>query len=281
MKKNDWIFEYIKPIFPLATSLKHRGKLQEKVKVILFDLYGTLFISDSGDIGMAKKKSPQTERLERLLRQFEIKKESQTVIKQFYDAIESRHEILKKKGVDFPEVEIDQIWMRVLENDDIETVREFAIKFELIANPVYPMPHLEQLFSACQDSNMLMGIISNAQFYTPYLFHWFLNSTPENLGFHPDLILYSYKFGVAKPSPYMFQVAVEKLKNMDIPAYAALYIGNDMLNDMYPAKNVGFKTALFAGDARSLRLRQNDPKCKNLSVDLVITDLVQLLDSIQ
>ena len=79
----------------------------------------------------------------------------------------------------------------------------------------------------------------------------------------------------------MFQVAVEKLKNMNIPAYAALYVGNDMLNDMYPAKNVGFKTGLFAGDARSLRLRENDPQCNNLSVDLVITDLVQLLDYLQ
>ena len=281
MEKNDLISKYIKPILPLPTSLKQSGKLEEKIEVILFDLYGTLFISKSGDISIAKKKSPQMERLEKLLQQFGIKKGSQTVLKRFYAAIENQHEILKKKGVDFPEVEIDQIWMRVLENDDLETVRAFAVEFELIANPVYPMPHLEKLFSACQDSNVLMGIISNAQFYTPYLFNWFLDSNPEDLGFYPDLILYSYKFGYAKPSTFMFQVAAEQLKNMDIPAHSALYIGNDMLNDIYPAKNVGFKTGLFAGDARSLRLRKNDPKCKNLSVDLVITDLVQILDYIQ
>jgi putative hydrolase of the HAD superfamily len=281
MEKNDLISKYIKPIFPLPTSLKQSGKLEEKIEVILFDLYGTLFISRSGDISMAKKKSPQMERLEKLLQQFGIKKGSQTVLKQFYAAIENQHEILKKKGIDFPEVEIDQIWMRVLENDDLETVRTFAVKFELIANPVYPMPHLEKLLSVCRDSNVLMGIISNAQFYTPYLFNWFLDSNPEELGFHSDLILYSYKFGYAKPSTFMFQVAAEQLKNMDIPAHSALYIGNDMLNDIYPAKNAGFKTGLFAGDARSLRLRKNDPKCKNLSVDLVITDLVQILDYIQ
>jgi putative hydrolase of the HAD superfamily len=281
MEKNDLISKYIKPIFPLPTSLKQSGELEEKIEVILFDLYGTLFISRSGDISMAKKKSPQMERLDKLLQQFGIKKGSQTVLKRFYAAIENQHEILKKKGVDFPEVEIDQIWMRVLENDDLETVRAFAVKFELIANPVYPMPHLEKLLSVCQDSNVLMGIISNAQFYTPYLFNWFLDSTPEDLGFHPDLILYSYKFGYAKPSTFMFRVAAEKLKNMDIPVHSALYIGNDMLNDIYPAKNMGFKTGLFAGDARSLRLRKNHPKCKNLSVDLVITDLVQLIDYIQ
>jgi len=53
-----------------------------------------------------------------------------------------------------------------------------------------------------------------------------------------------------------------------------------MLNDIYPAQKVGFQTALFAGDKRSLRLRNDDPRCKNLKPDLVITDLIQLLDHI-
>jgi len=54
-----------------------------------------------------------------------------------------------------------------------------------------------------------------------------------------------------------------------------------MLNDIYPAKMVGFKTALFAGDARSLRLRKNHPKCQNLSADIIITDLAQILDLVK
>jgi putative hydrolase of the HAD superfamily len=49
-----------------------------------------------------------------------------------------------------------------------------------------------------------------------------------------------------------------------------------MLNDIYPAKLVGFKAALFAGDSRSLRLRRDDSRCKKLEADLVITDLSQL-----
>ena len=275
------ISEYITPVSPVPTSLASSGKVEEKIEGILFDVYGTLFISRSGDIGMAKKTSPKMEKLENLLQQYGIKKNPQSVLNRFYAAIENQHELLKKKGVDFPEVEIDQIWMRVLETNDIERVRAFAVTFELIANPVYPMPNLETMLSVCRDSNIVMGIISNAQFYTPYLFNWFLGSPPEDLGFHPDLILYSYKFGYAKPSTFMFQVAAERLKHMDMPLRSALYIGNDMLNDIYPAKQAGFKTALFAGDERSLRLRKNDPKCKDLFADLVITDLVQLLDYIR
>jgi len=281
MKKNNIISEYITPVSPVPTSLMSRGKLDGKIQGILFDVYGTLFISRSGDISMAKKNSPQTEKLEKLLQEFGIKKDSQFVLNRFHTAIENQHERLKEQGVDFPEVEIDQIWMEVLENDNLETVREFAVTYELIANPVYPMPNLKTLLSVCRDSNVVMGIISNAQFFTPYLFNWFLGSPPEDLGFHPDLILYSYKFGYAKPSTFMFQVAADRLNHMDISVGSALYMGNDMLNDMYPAKQAGFKTGLFAGDARSLRLRENDPKCKDLSVDLVVTDLIQLLDYIQ
>jgi putative hydrolase of the HAD superfamily len=76
----------------------------------------------------------------------------------------------------------------------------------------------------------------------------------------------------------MFKAAAKNLRDMDISAHSVLYIGNDMLNDIYPAKMAGFKTALFAGDARSLRLRENHPKCQNLYADLVITDLVQVID---
>ena len=143
------------------------------------------------------------------------------------------------------------------------------------------MPNLEKTLSACKDLDVLLGIISNAQFYTPHLFKWFLDSSLEDRGFHPDLIFLSYKFGYAKPSIFMFNAAVEKLGKMGISAHSVLYIGNDMLNDIYPAKKVGFRTALFAGDARSLRLRENDPKCKDLSADIIITDLIQILDHIQ
>ena len=40
---------------------------------------------------------------------------------------------------------------------------------------------------------------------------------------------------------------------------------------------VGFKTALFAGDGRSLRPRESDDRCRGLSPDLIVTDLRQLI----
>ncbi len=278
MWNNSLVSKYITPLSPLPTLVNPSGKLKGEVQCIIFDIYGTLFISGSGDIGIPIKEPQQAETLEKLLIKFRITKSPRSLLNDLFSTIEAAHSASKEKGIDFPEVVIEQIWMQVLENDDLETVRAFAVEFELIANPVYPMPHLKELLAGCKNLNLLMGIISNAQFYTPYLFHWFLNSSPEDLGFHPDLTLYSFKSGHAKPSAFMFQAAVDTLKRMKVPEHATLYVGNDMLNDIYPAQKAGFQTVLFAGDTRSLRLRKDNPKCKDLAADLIITDLAHLLD---
>jgi len=271
------IQKYIRPLQPIPTSLTPAGDLIHGIRCVLFDIYGTLFISGSGDIGSAEQNSPQLEEIGLLLAKFGIDKTPRALLDALHRAIEARHAALRHTGIDFPEVKIDRIWQQVLQAGDKDSIRQFAVEFELISNPVSPMPNLSDLLSACRRQGLWMGIISNAQFYTPWLFHWFLDSDPADLGFSPDLIFYSYLHAMAKPSPALFKMAAEKLKEKGIQPAAVLYIGNDMLNDIYPARNTGFKTALFAGDKRSLRLRTADPRCQNLTPDLVVTDLGQLI----
>jgi len=278
MLSKSLISNYITPLNPIPTSLKKSGKIDGKIKCILFDIYGTLFISGSGDISIAEKESHNIHHLEQLLLKYGIKKKTPTILDDLFGAIKEKHDEMHGKGIDFPEVEIDSIWAGILGNNNLDFIRRFAVEFEMLVNPVYPMPHIKELLLGCKGLKLLLGIISNAQFYTPYLFKWLLGSNMSDLGFHDDLIIFSYKFGYAKPSIFMFQHAAERLKNMNIQENSVLYIGNDMLKDIYPANKTGFKTALFAGDSRSLRLREDDPKCKNLSADIILTDLTQLFD---
>lgn len=198
MIEKKFIRRYLRRLAPLPTSLTPQGKLKENIRCVLFDIYGTLFISGSGDISLARKNSPETQQLRQLLRKYAIRKMPQTLLNEFYGAVETVHDKLRNKGVDYPEIDIEQIWMQVLQNDDANTIRQFAVEFELIVNPVYPMPNLAVMLSACRHQNILMGIISNAQFYTPFLFRWFLNSDLHSLGFNQDLLFYSYRFKVAK-----------------------------------------------------------------------------------
>ncbi|MFO8111277.1 MAG: hypothetical protein R6T92_02100, partial [Desulfosalsimonadaceae bacterium] len=50
-----------------------------------------------------------------------------------------------------------------------------------------------------------------------------------------------------------------------------LFLGNDMRNDILPARRIGFQTALFAGDRRSLRLCRDGPCCQDVRPEIIIT----------
>jgi putative hydrolase of the HAD superfamily len=280
MANEDLIGDYLSPMLPVPTSLAPGGGLVGKIQCIFFDIYGTLFISGSGDISAAKKSSPRSQQLEHLTHKYDVGKTPQALVADLYDAIETRHRELRDNGIDYPEVKIDEIWQQVLAIDDIRRVRKFAIEYELIVNPVYPMPNLEALLKACRQQHLAMGIISNAQFFTPLLFEWFLNARMEQLGFDSELIFLSYQLGYAKPSTALFKMAASAINAKGFDTTAALFVGNDMLNDIYPAHRFGFQTALFAGDARSLRLRRDESRCTDLTADLILTDLGQLIDHI-
>lgn len=272
------ISKYIHPLSTQKTSLERSGNLDGKIICILFDIYGTLFISGSGDIGLSKQEQNAPPPVKYLFEAYGIQSETKDVLQAFHQAIENRHRLLLEKGVDFPEVRIDEVWMEVLGISDGAYAKKFAAEFEMITNPVYPMPNLQKVLSVLKNKKIYMGIISNAQFYTPYLFDWFLGATIDDLGFNDDLVFFSYEESIAKPSMRLFHLATGRLIEMGIDPGQVLYIGNDMRNDILPAKESGFKTALFAGDARSLRLRNDISKCREISPDLIITDLVQLLD---
>jgi putative hydrolase of the HAD superfamily len=125
-----------------------------------------------------------------------------------------------------------------------------------------------------------LGLVSNAQFYTPEAFPALIRRSLADLGFERDLLCFSYQHGRAKPGTGLYRLAAAALHGRGIAPERVLYVGNDMRNDIAPAARLGFRTALFAGDARSLRLRAGDPLCAGVVPDLVVTDLTDLLHCI-
>lgn len=254
------------------------GRLVKPVRAILFDIYGTLFISGSGDIGTAQKKFQETPCHEGLGRRYGIEASLDQVAERLFQSIHAVHERKKKAGVAYPEVEIDTVWQSILGWQDQHRIREFALDYEWTVNPGYPMPGLDETLRTLRRRGLVMGIISNAQFFTPLLFKWFLGASPKELGFAPDLTVYSYQCGEAKPSEMLFNRCANRLNAMGLSPESIVYVGNDMLNDIMPAAKLGWQTTLFAGDQRSLRLRRDREECRMVRPHLVISDLRQLLD---
>lgn len=272
-RKND-----LSVLEPLPSGMAPGGQTRGVLQAVLFDIYGTLFVSGSGDIGVSTDSFEPTDALASLRQHYQISGSSAQMAQKLFAAIRDQHQRARAAGVNWPEIEIDRIWQGILGWSDMRRVRELAEAYEGIVNPTYPMPGLDQTLRTLRRRRILMGIISNAQFFTPRLFETFLGSRPVDLGFSRDLTVYSFEFGRAKPSGTLFRHALDQLRRRGIPPEAVLYVGNDMRNDIQPAQKAGFQTALFAGDRRSLRLRQDDPACRSASPDLTLTDLRQLLD---
>jgi putative hydrolase of the HAD superfamily len=263
---------------PIPTGQMPRGRIDTRLHALICDIYGTLFISGSGDIGVAARRFGRTDALTELGRCFRIPWTPSEITQRLVNAIRHRHALDRRAGVDHPEIQIDRLWQEILGWPELEQVRRFAVAYEHIVNPTYPMPGLDQILRTLRRRQIPLGIISNAQFFTPSLFTTYLGAEPQNIGFDADLILYSFEFGQAKPSVALFQQLADRLQSRGISPASVLYVGNDIGNDICPARDTGFKTALFAGDQRSLRLRGDADRYRAITPDITITALSQLLD---
>ncbi|MGD8949958.1 MAG: hypothetical protein PVG62_04370, partial [Desulfobacterales bacterium] len=162
------IFErHIRILKPAPTGVAPRLEGMQNFRAVLFDVYGTLLISGSGDIGIGRERPVKEEDLQDLLRRRHIDRTPYGLSAAVHRAIEQEHEKARRQGIDFPEVDIVRVWQAVLGIDDLRRLKSFILEYELMVNPVYPMPGLNTLLSAFRAHRMPMGIISNAQFYTP------------------------------------------------------------------------------------------------------------------
>ncbi len=280
------------PLVPIKTEITPSFNTIDHIRSVIFDVYGTLFISGSGDIGTIHKR-------ERDCLYLKAAEKSSIVIHYdtpceilgnlFSSLISKSHSDSRAKGIPHPEVDIISIWtdfFSKLKEDNLvltlpsETeIRTFAVYYEILSNPVWPMPGLEETLKALGQRGFVTGIVSNAQFYTPLLFKALTGEDVAGNGFKKDLTFYSYEYGQAKPSPIMFEKLKDRLYNIyGITADETVYIGNDMLNDVKTASSAGLKTVLFAGDQRSLRIRED--VCPDSVPDAIITSLNQLYERI-
>lgn len=247
------------------------------IRAVLFDIYGTCFISGSGDIGVSAA-TPKAEALTEALREQGVERHpalAQPALDRFYELIRHRHQELRAAGTAHPEVRILDIWEHWRREAGIHVnVPQLAIDMECRLNPVWPMPGLLHTLEQLQAAGLRLGIVSNAQVFTPCLFPALTRHSLKDLGFDPAACIWSWMHQEAKPSTRLYTLALQA--HPGLHPRECLFVGNDMRNDIMPAAALGMKTALFAGDRRSLRWRTGDPGVGTLQPDILLTRLSQL-----
>lgn len=284
-----------KPMLPDETGTEPSLTQIEGIKSVIFDFYGTLFISGVGDIGIDDGTSDEGLILN-ALDAVGIDVSDESAGKRGYEIynkiVTERMQELKASGIPYPEPDIRIVWRNVLNQmyaeNLIETATDekhhtqMAVEFEARMNPIWPMPDLEETLDELKNRDIELGIISNSQFYTPIAFEALCDRTLNDLGFNINLLHWSYEESRKKPGVVFYEHFLEKAEKElpDLKPENYLYVGNDMLKDIYPANELGMKTALFAGDSRSLKWREDDSRTTDLKPDIVITELRQVLDCV-
>jgi putative hydrolase of the HAD superfamily len=278
------------PLTPVPTEAPPRPARLPHIRAVLFDVYGTLFISGSGDIGVAGPQHDASALVE-AFREAGLGAlspgEAETALGRLRHHIEADHAAKRAAGAVKPEVEIRDIWRRVLGDlagagarpaePDAEALARLAVAFECRVNPVWPMPNARETLRALAGSGLVLGIVSNAQFHTPLLFPALMEAETAELGFEEEACAWSWRIEAAKPDVRLFDGPLRTLATTrGIQPAEVVYVGNDCLNDVWTAREAGCRTALFAGDRRSLRLREEEPRCRDLAPDCVLTGLAQL-----
>ncbi len=260
MKRAD-ILARLQPLAPIPTGIEARLRELPEVRAALFDIYGTLLISAAGEV------LPDDD--ETALRGPGFPLPVRPLLPALREAIRREH---ARSPHPFPEIDIVALWAELIPG--LENAETFALAADCALNPVWPMPSARAILTTLKESGLQLGLVSNAQRFTPFLLENLLGDSLSGLGFDPALCRYSWREGRAKPDSMLFASVRETLEDRGIRPEETLYIGNDVRNDIAPARACGFRTALFAGDARSLRWRGTS--AENCGADLILTSLDQL-----
>jgi putative hydrolase of the HAD superfamily len=252
------------------------------VRAVIFDVYGTLInywrlgIENteirSGIFKEAFRKVADRFGFTPFLVEMDPEADPEKTLYDLYHGlIALGHEKSVKEDVEFPEVKIEDVWGLILlmlkrrgydpkeflpeSPSDLARYCAFCYNFYSLGRGLYP--NAVETLSALKKSNIALGILSNAQFYTPMDLTLFVREQSRgvyddyNELFNPDLTFYSYEYGVAKPNVLLFRKLYEALYEYHILPEQTVFAGNDLVLDIEPAAKAGMRTALFIGDKSS------------------------------
>jgi putative hydrolase of the HAD superfamily len=277
-------------LVPKPTGVRPKIRHLAGIKSVLFDVYGTLLISGAGDIspGVEMSKACEFQAAAEAVGLHWIGAKTAAL---YVSALEEKINAIRRRrqqdGIAFPEVNIEQVWRDMLalwrRNKQCSStfgrdrIRRLAIEYECRVNPVWPMPGLSNVLPRLKAAGLILGIVSNAQFFTPLALAAFPATGWTSGLFDKTLCTWSYHWKEAKPSSRMLKAILHRLfRCHGIMPSETLVVGNDMRNDILPAIRLGCQTALFAGDARSLRWRAEKPSYRAVTPSLILTRMAQL-----
>jgi hypothetical protein len=273
------------------------------IRVVLWNIYGTLLNISGGELVFElSNKFLMDVALDKTIQEFNMwssmtRKGGQPAdyLKQVY------REVLEDQAVRLsppPEIPSEKVWEAILKKllqKDYKfdagffgALNEYSSKiayfFHASLQGTAAYAGAAATLRQVAEAGIVQGFLADGQCFTlPQLQRGLRQQDPDadlSAWVDPSLCLLSHQVGTRKPGEALFRQLQKVLEENDVAPDEVLHVGSRVTQDLIPAKKLGLRTALFAGDAASIQATREQLKAAVSRPEVLLTSLEQLTEII-
>jgi FMN phosphatase YigB (HAD superfamily) len=295
------------PVAPKVESPKAKPHLARlPVRAVMWNVYGTLLAVPGGELWFEHPTDfVMDAALDKTIQEFKMWQSMSrkpgapaAYMRELYNKALTTLKLAGSGGEKYPEVPSERVWedivKKLLQKEyhiDVgvygalnEFVKKVAYFFHASIQGSGAYPGTAEALRMVADAGKLQGLLADGQCFTPaQLLKALQQQDPGcDLGYYfpVDLRILSAEKRARKPSETLFRAATEALAARGVKPAEVLHVGSNLARDIAPAKKLGIRTALFAGDKASLAATAEQLKDANYRPDVLLTELPQIADVI-
>jgi FMN phosphatase YigB (HAD superfamily) len=275
-----------------------------KVRAVLWNIYGTLVNVFGGQLLFEHPQKFVMEiALDKTVQEFKMwasmsRKPGQPAdyMAEIYQRVLTEQKMMPSPGEKFPELHAERIWeaiIKKLNQKDYKydpamygSLPEFSQKiayfFHASLQGTACYAGAAQALEFVHQAGLKQGVIADTQCFTFVQLQRGLAKQRCSVGVDAlidrSLRSLSHEIGARKPSERLFKHCLAQLSVKGIAPQQVLHVGARIEHDLVPAKKLGMRTALFAGDRESLIATKPQLKDPATRPDAMLTELSQIAE---
>ncbi|MSR56332.1 MAG: HAD family hydrolase [Planctomycetaceae bacterium] len=303
----DWLDErnLLWPAAPQPVPAKATPYLPPlpEVRAVTWSVYGTLLLIADGRLLPSIAEPIRMEvALEKTIHEFNMWNSMyrkpgapwEYMLQQFRSLVEIQRLTGAARKGEAAEVNLPRVWRTLIERlqhkdyawdeDELGDIDEFSEKvayfFQSCLQGLQAAPNARAALAHIRRSGCRQGLVADGQVFTLTQILRALRrgvKTPSLTKlFSPGCVSLSYQFGVRQPAESLFEACLASLQREGISAAQTLHVASRLRDELGPAKRLGMRTALYAGDRHSLEATPAEVADSALRPDRILTDLRQI-----
>jgi len=288
------------PVLPKATPYL---KPLAGIRAVTWGVYGTLLtISDGRLLFLHPDPLCMEVALDKTIHEFNMwhsmsRKPGapwEYMFQQYKGLVEASRLAASPRSGEEPEVDSAHIWQVLVERlgkkdfdwdedfyGDIEQFSEkVALFFHAALQGVGAAPHALAALKHVRKAGCEQGLVADGQCFTLVQLSRALESqgTVRALSrlFTNGCVSLSFQFGVRQPAATLFEACLAQFAELGISPGEVLHVAPRLKDELLPAKKLGMRTALYAGDSASLEATPAEVRDSESRPDRILTDLEQI-----